>query len=183
MKRPSLLYPSQERENIPGGAANTAINVKTLGGRVHFLSVIGNDSEGRALMDALEESGVSTDDIYLDCCRQTLAKQRVMAETQMVVRFDQGSIDEIDTEAEDFLIDRLQKLFPTCDALIISDYDYGIFTPRLVKSLERLQKKYPTIIVADSKDLQRYSQNQPNGSQTQLFASRSTAAFIQARRF
>jgi D-beta-D-heptose 7-phosphate kinase / D-beta-D-heptose 1-phosphate adenosyltransferase len=113
----------------------------------------GEHSTGRSW----KNQGVSTDnDIYLDCCRQTLAKQRVMAETQMVVRFDQGSIDEIDTEAEDFLIDRLQKLFPTCDALIISDYDYGIFTPRLVSSLERLQKKHPTIIVADSKDLQRY---------------------------
>jgi D-beta-D-heptose 7-phosphate kinase / D-beta-D-heptose 1-phosphate adenosyltransferase len=145
-----------ERDDIPGGAANTAINVKTLKSRVHFLSVIGNDAEGRALLDVLEEQKVSTDHVYVDCYRQTLAKQRVMAETQMVVRFDQGSTDPIDTEAEDFLIERLQELFPTCDAVIISDYDYGIFTQRLIKTLERLQKQHPTIIVADSKQLTRF---------------------------
>jgi D-beta-D-heptose 7-phosphate kinase / D-beta-D-heptose 1-phosphate adenosyltransferase len=145
-----------ERDHIPGGAANTAINVKTLAGRVQFLSVVGNDAEGRALMDVLEEQGVSTDNVYVDCYRQTLAKQRVMAETQMVVRFDQGSTDWIDVEAEDFLIERLQELFPACDALIISDYDYGIFTQRVIQTLERLQKQHPTIIVADSKQLTRY---------------------------
>jgi D-beta-D-heptose 7-phosphate kinase / D-beta-D-heptose 1-phosphate adenosyltransferase len=145
-----------EREDIPGGAANTAINIKTLAGRVQFLSVIGSDAEGRALLDALEERGVSSDHIYIDSTRQTLAKQRVMAETQMVVRLDQGSTDLIDVEAEDFLIKRLEDLFPTCDAVIISDYDYGVFTARLLKTLEHLQKQHPTIIVADSKHLSRY---------------------------
>jgi D-beta-D-heptose 7-phosphate kinase / D-beta-D-heptose 1-phosphate adenosyltransferase len=48
------------------------------------------------------------------------------------------------------LIERLEDLFPTCDAVIISDYDYGIFTTRLLKTLEHLQKQHPTIIVADS---------------------------------
>jgi D-beta-D-heptose 7-phosphate kinase / D-beta-D-heptose 1-phosphate adenosyltransferase len=47
-------------------------------------------------------------------------------------------------------------LFPTCDALIISDYDYGIYTQRLISTIERLQKQHPTIIVADSKQLTRY---------------------------
>jgi D-beta-D-heptose 7-phosphate kinase / D-beta-D-heptose 1-phosphate adenosyltransferase len=63
-----------EREDIPGGAANTAINIKTLAGRVQFLSVIGSDAEGRALLDVLEERGVSTDHVYVDSTRQTLAK-------------------------------------------------------------------------------------------------------------
>src|SRR5947209_359579 len=33
------------RTEIPGGAANTAVNVHALGGRVHFLSVTGDDAE------------------------------------------------------------------------------------------------------------------------------------------
>src|SRR5947209_18848280 len=37
------------RNDVPGGAANTAVNVHTLGGRVHFLTVVGDDAEGQLI--------------------------------------------------------------------------------------------------------------------------------------
>src|SRR5438309_6223608 len=42
-----------ERKYIPGGAANTAVNVHALGGRAHFISVVGHDAEAEALRSAL----------------------------------------------------------------------------------------------------------------------------------
>src|SRR5512146_1822326 len=49
----------EEKEDIPGGAANTAANIRALGAEPVFLSVIGKDEEGRLLREALIKYGIS----------------------------------------------------------------------------------------------------------------------------
>jgi D-beta-D-heptose 7-phosphate kinase/D-beta-D-heptose 1-phosphate adenosyltransferase len=146
----------KSREYVPGGAGNTAVNVRSLGAEVFFVSVIGTDAEGDELIRTLESRGVTTEHIIRRPERQTLAKQRVIAASQMVVRFDQGSNDPIRPEAEDLLIRYLEDLFPLVDAVIISDYDYGLFTPRLIQTLANLQLSRPRWLSLDSKRLQKY---------------------------
>ncbi len=102
-------------EYVPGGAANTAVNVRSLGGKVAFLSVIGDDWEGFLLRQALSQQRVSSKDLILQPGRQTLAKQRVMASSQILVRFDSGTIDAIDEDAEQALIDELERRYPESD--------------------------------------------------------------------
>src|SRR5690348_4843382 len=51
------------RTDAPGGAANTAVNVQRLGGRVTFLSVVGDDLDGAFLLQALHKQGVATDQV------------------------------------------------------------------------------------------------------------------------
>jgi D-beta-D-heptose 7-phosphate kinase / D-beta-D-heptose 1-phosphate adenosyltransferase len=148
----------RDRQDIPGGAANTAVNVRSLGGRPQFLSVIGNDAEGLALQRALEQREVSTAHLLVHPARQTLVKHRVIAATQMLVRFDQGSTAFIDPETEQWLSDRLCQLFPASDAVIISDYGYGILTPRVIQTLASLQAASPHVLVVDSRDLRAYRQ-------------------------
>ena len=41
--------------------------------------------------------------------------------------------------------------------MIISDYDYGIVTPKVLDMLKQLQEQSPRVIVADSKQLERYA--------------------------
>ena len=79
-----------ERIYVPGGAANAAVNVRSLGGEVVFLSVTGDDAEGDLLRQSLEERDVSTEQLLSLPQRGTLSKQRIIAASQMVVRFDQG---------------------------------------------------------------------------------------------
>jgi D-beta-D-heptose 7-phosphate kinase/D-beta-D-heptose 1-phosphate adenosyltransferase len=145
-----------EHEQIPGGAANTAVNAATLGARVHLLSVIGDDIEGRVVTRLLKEHGVQTSGIFVSPGRRTLAKQRILADSQMVVRFDHGDKKGITSEAERFLIRKLEQLFPHCSGLIISDYNYGVLTPNVIDALARLQEQHPQIIVADSKCLTKF---------------------------
>lgn len=145
-----------ERDHVPGGAANTAVNLHSLGSQVVFLSVVGDDPEGSILLQALEEKGVSTDQILTHPGRATLAKQRVIAASQMVVRFDQGSTHGLDGETENKLIQRMAAVYPSCDALIVSDYDYGVLTPGIIQALSNLQARYPRTLVIDSKRLPAY---------------------------
>jgi len=147
-----------EREDVPGGAANTAINVQSLGGRAYFLTIMGDDREGMLLHDALSRMGVNTDGILHQGGRQTLAKHRLLADSQMMARFDQGSVSSINRQGERALIAKLEQIYEDMDAVILSDYDYGIFTPRVVQALAELQRQSPRVMVADSKQLLRFSQ-------------------------
>jgi D-beta-D-heptose 7-phosphate kinase/D-beta-D-heptose 1-phosphate adenosyltransferase len=146
----------QSTVHVPGGAANTAVNLRSLGAEVIFLSAVGEDETGSRLVDALEEKQVSPAHLLRVPGRRTLAKQRILAGSQIVVRFDQGSTMSLDFESETRLIERLKVLFKECDGLVISDYNYGILTPRVLEVLEYLQGKYPRLIVVDSKRLQVY---------------------------
>nr|WP_238361098.1 D-glycero-beta-D-manno-heptose 1-phosphate adenylyltransferase [Iningainema tapete] len=142
---------------VPGGAANTALNVQSLGGNVKFLSVIGDDWEGSQLRQALLDRGVSTEYILSQPDRQTLTKQRVMAAGQILVRFDSGTTDPIGDRTEQLLIDKLKLLFSECDAVIVSDYAYGILTKNVINELAQLQHSNPRVLVVDSKNLTAYS--------------------------
>lgn len=123
---PVPIVSVSSRKDVPGGAANTAANIRSLGGQVTFLSVIGDDAEGALLMQMLAESGISTECLLAQAGRRTLAKHRVIADSQMLVRFDQGDVDPIEPDTEQRVIDSLAAVFPLCDVLVISDYGYGI---------------------------------------------------------
>jgi D-beta-D-heptose 7-phosphate kinase / D-beta-D-heptose 1-phosphate adenosyltransferase len=139
--------------SLPGGAANTAVNVRQLGARAHFLSVLGADPEGSLLRDILSRQNVATDHLLVRPDRRTLHKQRVLASGQMLLRLDQGSTESIDPATEQELIDRLAELFARCAAVIVSDYSYGIITPRLVRALADLQARWSPVLVIDSRRL------------------------------
>jgi D-beta-D-heptose 7-phosphate kinase / D-beta-D-heptose 1-phosphate adenosyltransferase len=147
----------EARRDLPGGAANTAVNVQALGGQVIFLSVVGNDVEGEKITRLLEQDGIDISRVIVCQRRSSLVKQRVVAGAQMVVRFDQGTTSDLDHETEKQLIHHLGEVFQEADALIISDYGYGILTPRVILALAALQREHPRVIVADSKKLKAFA--------------------------
>lgn len=153
---PVLVVGIEDQEDLPGGACNTAANIHSLGANACFLSVIGADEEGRSLRAALRKYGVADDHLVVQQGRKTLAKQRVLANQQMMLRLDQGSIDTIDPTAEDQLIAHLTDLAPGMDAILISDYGYGILTPRVLHALGRLQARDPRVLLVDSRKLKAY---------------------------
>jgi D-beta-D-heptose 7-phosphate kinase / D-beta-D-heptose 1-phosphate adenosyltransferase len=154
---PVPIVDVQKATHVPGGASNTAANIATLGGETYFLTVIGDDSPAFELCLELGRVGVHLAGVIRSEHRQTLVKQRLMADDQLLVRFDRGSTGDISPVDEDRLIEHLNRHYPHCDAVVISDYAYGIITPRVVLTLQRLQTLYPRILVADSKRLQIYA--------------------------
>jgi D-beta-D-heptose 7-phosphate kinase / D-beta-D-heptose 1-phosphate adenosyltransferase len=141
------------RTSNPGGAANTAVNVRGLGGQVTFLSVTGDDAEAASLRQALEANGVSCDGLIACPGRRTLAKNRVLAASRLLLRFDQGDTGPVGGGAERALIERLSDAFVDCDAVIVSDYAYGVVTPRVRRALADLQARHRRVLVADSRRL------------------------------
>lgn len=144
------------RTDAPGGAANTAVNVRALGARATLLSAVGADVDGSTLRATLGDRGVATEHLISSPRRRTLAKHRLVGAGRLLLRFDQGSTDPIDGRAEDTLIAALSDHFPRADAVVVSDYGYGIVTPRVRRALADLQARTPRVLVADAKQLGAY---------------------------
>lgn len=153
---PVPIVALDSRMDAPGGAANTAVNVARMSGQATLLSVVGADAEGERLRAALRAAGVRDDGLLSRRTRATLAKQRLLAGGQMIVRFDTGTTDAIDAPTEDELIGRLSEIADDIDGLIVSDYGYGVVTERIVTAIAELQRRRPRVLVVDARDLRRY---------------------------
>jgi len=126
-----------ERLDVPGGAANTAINLAALGAQVRLLAVLGDDPEGATLRDATAAAGVDTAGVVLHPSRRTLAKHRLTAAGQLLLRFDQGTTDPLAGEAEAALAAAVRAALADADALVVSDYEGGVRAPAVLRALAR----------------------------------------------
>lgn len=142
--------------DLPGGAANTAANVAALGAKVSLISAVGPDAEGRRLRQRLRDRGVSVAGLFELEGSTTLTKRRVLADGQLLVRFDEGHVGPLNRQQEDELIRRFARAFGASDAVIVSDYGYGVMTARVIDALARLQRQTPRPLVVDAKDLTAY---------------------------
>ncbi len=142
-------------QRTPGGAANTAANLRALEADVVFLSIIGHDSAGTLLRSALRERGVDDSWLVEDEQASTLHKMRILADGQYVVRFDDEETHYYTQQAQARLLAHLEHEFPRCDVIIISDYTYGVVSDALIERLHVLQTQQPKPLLIDSKDLYR----------------------------
>lgn len=140
---------------IPGGAANTAANLHTLGAEVVFLSIVGRDMVGTALRSALCEQGVDDRWIVEDTFTNTLHKLRILADSQYIVRFDEGASYHA-LESQKQLLAHLEEVFSRCDLVVISDYGYGTLSDTLIERLRTLRSQHPCPLLIDSKHLYRF---------------------------
>lgn len=149
------------REDVPGGAANAALNACALGADVCLLGAVGADDEGRRVRAALAEAGVDCGDIVEDDARETLTIHRVLASSQLLLRFDAGTTRAISGAAEADLVERLRARWHDADVVLVSDYTYGTFTPAVVVALESLQRHAPKVLVVDSKHVAAFRRLRP----------------------
>ncbi len=140
-----------ERHDVPGGAANTAINLAALGAEVTLVAAIGADSEGEALRAVIAAGGVDVSAMVVAPERTTPAKHRLTAGAQLLLRFDQGSADPLDGETERAFAERLPGLLASADALVISDYGSGVCAPRVVQALAGWRARSTVVCVVDAR--------------------------------
>jgi D-beta-D-heptose 7-phosphate kinase / D-beta-D-heptose 1-phosphate adenosyltransferase len=140
---------------LPGGAANTAANLRALGAHVTFLGVVGSDTAGRALRDMVRARGI--DDQYLvdDETVTTQHKLRILADGQYVVRFDEGSTHAPGAPAQQRLLAGLDALADECEVIVISDYCYGALHESLTHRAQEIRRRRGIPLIVDSKQLGR----------------------------
>lgn len=144
-----------EREELRlGGAANVALNVRTLGTQATLLTVVGQDEPARQLRRLLHEQGIETvlrDDRQL----HTIVKLRVIGRAQQLIRIDFEN--EPDHEVLGQMLDAFEEQLPRHDLVLFSDYGKGGLThiPRMIE-LARAAGK-PVLIDPKGNDYGRYA--------------------------
>ena len=137
---------------MPGGAANVANNIASLGAEVYIAGVVGSDERAGILKEGLIEKCINADGIITDDDRPTTLKTRVVANHQQVVRIDREKIEEISADALDKIIIYVKGIIDQMDAIIIEDYGKGVISARLLKEILTIAKKKKKIITVDPKE-------------------------------
>src|SRR5947209_17858552 len=123
------------RESVHlGGAANVLANLGALGARAAVVGVVGGDRAGERVRAELREAGAldAEEGLIVDVSRPTTLKTRIIAHSQLVVRADRERRAPVDGPTEERIIAALRKLLREADALVVSDYDKGAVTPRVL---------------------------------------------------
>ena len=118
----------REVRDVPGGAANTAMNLKGLELDVDLVGMVGVDGEGELLLGLLTERGFRPDYLFRDY-RRTTVKIRVIARNQHVLRIDFEDTHPVDGNRVEEVLRALNGPF---DAVVISDYAKGLITPHVM---------------------------------------------------
>ncbi len=160
---PVLILRHYNTKIILGAASNAAHNIAALnGGNVSVIGLYGDDYYAPILLNAFKEAGINTEYMVKDKNRATTVKSRISGScsqsvTQQIVRIDRETIDPLTPETEKKVLKQIEKAIPKHDAVILSDYNIGILTDKVIAKAIELCKKYNKIIVVDSqKDLNRF---------------------------
>lgn len=137
-----------KHDRRPGGAANVALNIMSLGGRASICSVRGNDSNGEWLDNHLKSIGVDTEGMVVDINRPTTIKTRIIGNNHQMLRVDQEDCSYVSDEIEAKIKKQLEHSIQQVDAVILQDYNKGLLSRSVIKAVIKVARKYdiPTLV-------------------------------------
>ncbi|SHI56663.1 D-alpha,beta-D-heptose 7-phosphate 1-kinase [Malonomonas rubra DSM 5091] len=148
-----------ERDELRlGGAGNVVNNLQALGCRVAVASVVGDDDDGRKLLELFERQGVDVAGVLQAKQRTTSRKSRVLASQQQMLRIDRESTEEISAGEQSQLFAFIKQQLPEVGAVLLSDYLKGVLAPELLQQIIELCRKQNIPVIVDPKgtDFSRY---------------------------
>ena len=148
---PILLQDSFDER--PGGAANVAMNIHSLGAQVIIAGAIGSDAAGSTLIDRLSKAGIDCKSIITVKDRPTTTKTRIMQSSNHLLRVDRESTNPLLDQDRSKLVSIVLRLLEeeNIDLLLFQDYDKGVLTNNTIQPLLDYCKRNSIITGADPK--------------------------------
>lgn len=158
---------------VPGGAANAASNIKSMGGEPYLVGIIGKDSSGKTLVNELMARGINVEGLIPDRSRPTTLKTRIIAHDQQLVRVDREIRKPIEGKTLEKVMQAMQEGLKETKVAVISDYAKGVITPELCRELISTARDTGKIVIVDPKgtDYSKYKGAtiiSPNQSEAEL---------------
>ena len=149
---PVPIIELKKKEDRLGGAANVALNLLALGAKPILCAIIGNDDGGKSFLNLLENRNLSSAGIVQDELRKTTIKTRVIGDSQHLLRIDEEEVGAISEGQENAIISKVESLIGSgLDAIILEDYNKGLLTPRVIKTVIEMANNSGVIITVDPK--------------------------------
>src|SRR5690606_37921045 len=140
----------QENERA-GGAANVAANLSLLGIRTTMAGIIGDDAEGRALLDMLRELNIDSA-IVTSQQRPTVTKTRILGGHQQMMRLDKESRPAFTESGNNALLEQVSHaIAQKPDVIILSDHAKGVLSDALCQAVIAQAKALGIPVLVDPK--------------------------------
>ncbi len=145
---PVVVVRELARRNFIGAAAVVAAHIRALGAQVDLVSVVGNDSTADLVQQELQAQGIG-DALTRDPSRPTTFKKRYMVENQKMFRVSRLEQHNLDGPIEEQLIAQLHELAPQAHGIVVSDFVYGVVTPRVLEVVQELARRHGLMLFGD----------------------------------
>ena len=176
---PVPLLRADHREHRLGGAASVATMLRALGAEVRLIGGVGRDPEAVIVRKLLADLGIDDRLVVSLDDRPTTLKERYIGRAQdrhpqQMMRVDYETRDPIPAEVESYIWQQIPEAVGRADLVLISDYDKGICTPSLLRSLIAACRSLDVRVIADPIRSSDYSKYQgvhamtPNRLEAQL---------------
>ncbi len=151
---PVIVVRYDAEELVPGGAANTVNNLLELGARVYPVGLLGRDYFGEKLFSSIADKCPDMDGMLQEPEYRTIMKTRILAgddntTKQQVIRIDRDFQTPLAGAHEEQLLSYVKRILPGIDAVVVSDYGYGIFTKKMLACIKKAARD--KIVVVDSR--------------------------------
>jgi rfaE bifunctional protein kinase chain/domain len=153
---PVLILKHRERTIVPGGGANAANNLADLGVNVLPVGIVGDDEPGRLLLKYFRHKRIAVSGVLKDKAYTTVTKTRILAgmthtARQQVVRVDREPQEVPNSHLTRELFLAACNYAQVSDAVLVSDYGYGVATPAIVNALQEKGKLGSLPVILDSR--------------------------------
>ena len=153
---PVFILRHEETATLPGGAANAAVNVASLRGAATLVGIVGEDADGDELLEKLNELHVNCRYIVRRRNFRTTRKVRVLAgqhyaPRQQVIRIDYENAPHLEENWNDEIRENLIAAAVDADAIIISDYNYGVADATLAETAQKIARERQIPLLVDSR--------------------------------
>lgn len=142
-----------KRVSMLGGAANVALNIKSLGAKPILCSVIGDDKRGDEFIELLEKDEIDTIGMIKSSNRITTTKYRIIGNKAQLLRVDEEIDTDLVEEEQVLLKERIKSLISTSDikVVILQDYNKGVLTPNVISYITDMAAEKGIPVVVDPK--------------------------------
>lgn len=138
--------------DMPGGAANVAMNIRSLGGASVVAGITGRDKTGDDLIRVLDTAGISTQGILRVKGVTTTEKTRILADRQQVVRVDREHMVKFSPDIMGAFSERIERAMKSCTGAVIEDYGKGVVRQPAIDAVLRSARKQAVPVGYDPKD-------------------------------
>jgi len=145
---PVLVVRELKAKEFIGGAAIVAAHTRALGAQCHYLSVVGEDPNAQLVHRKLKNYDVPHT-LIPDASRPTTFKIRYIVENQKIFRVSRLQEQSLSSEVEGLVIQQLKALAPQMEGILVSDFVYGVITPRILEVILELAKRHHLKLFGD----------------------------------
>lgn len=145
---PVVVVRELDARKYAGGAAVVSMHVSALGAKCRYISVVGHDDDANTATEELDRLKVEHT-LIEDYSRPTTFKIRYLVENQKMFRVSRLKEHGLSKQVESKIIKEIRESASKVQGILVSDFVYGVITPRVLETITELAAKHSLFVFGD----------------------------------